>query len=618
MQQMYFYGELSACCSSPPLILGVNMQVKDLRKCLDEWGFVIKRTSKFTDSDRGVFKKLIELCNALTAVGIEEVPEAKYTEIAQHSTLNFRVSPPPVEEDKENAQLYRIDLLNYLAKNRKEIFAPGHRIYGAFEKYVLMVNNLEHESKYSNSPTDDFMSLSIREEQLKDDLYVFLTGEVGYSISTMTRVVFDDIIEDNWKQYINIVRETVNEKSQENYINNIISTKADKSVLSRALKEINWKTAKDGMLSYARCFNVIKSLQGNHSDDCFWVMYGAEGGEGKSVYTNGELKHFTNEKLSVYVGDNKCFGEHFNSPEPFQAKLLYVREDESWTPEQIRFKKQLVDHDYIGIEQKGKDAYRITPQCMVTSMTNYRSYDISRRFAIIDYGRNKVGVDIEALEDFVAVNKFERVSKVIYENIINNKDKDYVKNVCVKVCKATQFLNKREDKQWAFNVAVKTIQSLIIERDSELVNLDSPDFIRLDNLLNRALKTYRKSLDESKIMSNEFYKNSVGDSLKALIENGELSQDIFIGNTNDYNELVGKDKSERWSSAVVIKNKRSVWVAIDNFFRKNTKIVNNKEEEALFDKYMEFLFKIVDNGNILDMSVEKVASILECKYKLPD
>lgn len=593
------------------------MLVKDLRKTLDEWGFVIKRTSKFSDTDRGVFKKLIELCNATSQLGFDEVPEAKYSEIAGHSALNFRESPPPMEEDKENPQLYRLDLLNYLAKHRDEIFIPGHRIYEAFKTFVLLQNANEHESKFSDTPSNDLIGLSIREEQVKTELYMFLTGEVGFSIGSMTRGVFDDIIEDRWKGYVAIVRESVNNLAAEDYVKQIIQTPASEEKLNSAIREINWKSAKDGMLSLCRAFNVVKTLQGNHSDDCFWVMYGAEGGEGKSVYTNGELKHFTNMHLSVYVGDNKVFGEHFNSPEPFQAKLLYVREDESWSPEQIRFKKQLVDHDYIGIEQKGKDAYRITPQCMVTSMTNYRSYDISRRFAIIDYGRYKVGVDIPSLEDYVSIDKFADVSNTIYKNLFDKKEPEYVKDVCVQICKAVQFLNKREDKQWAHNVAMKMVQNLILEKDPDLVNLDAPDYFLIRTALTKTVQRYKKSQDESKIMSNEFYRNNIQKALTTLVENGELSEDIFIGTSNDYNKMVGKEESKQAYSAIIIKNKRSVWLAIENYFKQNTREVDAKEEEEKFNIYEKFLWKIINDGSIIKFNIEQLAAVIECKYEIP-
>lgn len=594
------------------------MTLLDLKKSLDEWGLIIKKTSKFTDSDRSVYKQLMELVNNGMKLGVKEIPDEKFAEIAQFSTLNFRESPPSVEEDKENAQLYRTDLLNYLAKHVDEIFSPGHRIYEAFAKYVNKINEREHTSKFSLKPTRDSKHLDIFEEQLKDDLYQFLTREVGYSIGVMTRTVFDDIVTDRWADYINMVRETININAQEQYVKDIISSTADAKSLNKALKEINWKTSKDGMLSYARAFNVVKTLQGNHSDDCFWVMYGAIGGEGKSVYTNGELRHFINKKLSVYVGDNKCFGEHFNSPEPFRAKLLYVREDESWSPEQIRFKKQLVDHDHIGIEQKGKDAYRITPECMVTSMTNYRSYDISRRFAIIDYGRNRVGVDVESLEDFVMVEKYANVSEVLYSNLFNKKDPEYVKNVCVKICKSVQHLNKREDKQWAYNVALKIIQSAILDKDPDLVNLDQPDYIVMRTLLQKALARYKKSQDESKIMSNEFYKNNVSEAIRTMIANGELSEDVFMGTTADFNQIVGKEPPEHSHEAIVIKNKRSVWTAIENYFKTNTRSVDKHEEEARFDKYMFYMNKLVQNGKILDLNIEQIAQIIDCRYPIPE
>lgn len=610
------YGEMSAYPSLH--LLELDMQVVDLKKSLDEWGLIIKRTSKFSDTDRGVYKKLVEFCNSLQLVGIDDVPENKYVEIAQRSALNFRETPPPIEDDKENPQLYRIDILNYLANNRKIIFDPGHRLYKAFESYILLLNEYENESKFSDSPTDDNQALRIREKQLQDDLYLFLTNEVGYSVGTMTRTVFDDIVENEWKNYVNIVRESLNALSQKAYVEHILKTPANAGELNEALKEINWRTAKDGMLSVARCYNVLKTLQGNHSDDCFWVMYGPEGGEGKSVYTNGELKHFTRKHLSVYVGDNKCFGEHFNSPEPFQAKLLYVREDESWSPEQIRFKKQLVDHDFIGIEQKGKDAYRITPQCLVTSMTNYRSYDISRRFAIIDYGRNRIGVDVKSLKDSESIEKFSNVSERIYDNLFANKDEEYVDKVCTMICKSVQFLNKREDKSWAFNVAVKMIQNMILDKDPDLMNLDSPDYCLTRVLLTKSLNKYKKIQDESKIMSNEFYKNNVYSALVTLIESKELSEDIFIGTTNDYNKLIGKWESDQKHEAVVIKNKRNVYAAIEKYFKRNTRPVNNKEEEKIFERYLRFFHRIVNNGEILNMDMAQVASILECKYSLPE
>jgi len=589
------------------------MQVVDLKKSLDDWGLIIKKTSKFNDRDRSTYKKLVEFCDALDMTGLKEVPEDKYVEIAQRSSLNFRETPPPIEDDKENAQLYRIDILNYLAKNRGVIFKYGHRLYKAFEDYILLLNRYENESKFSDSPADDNQALRIREKQLQDDMYVFLTGEVGYSIGTMTRVVFDDIIENEWKNYVNIVRESINSLAQKEYVEHLLNTGADVEKLSSAAKEINWRTAKDGMLSVARCYNVLKTLQGNHSDDCFWVMYGAEGGEGKSVYTNGELKHFTQKHLSVYVGDNKCFGEHFNSPEPFQAKLLYVREDESWSPEQIRFKKQLVDHDFIGIEQKGKDAYRITPQCLVTSMTNYRSYDISRRFAIIDYGRNKIGVDVKSLRDWESIEKFSHVSETIYENLFANKDPEYVDNVCTLICKAVQFLNKREDKSWAYNVSVKMIQNLILEKDPELVNLEGPDYLLTRVILNKSLNRYKKVQDESKIMSNEFYKNNIYSALLTLIESGDLSDSIFVGTTNDYNKMVGKPESEQNHEAIIIKNKKDVYSAIEKYFKRNTRSVNNHEEEEIFDKYIKYFHKIVNDGKILEMNIADVAAVLECK-----
>lgn len=592
------------------------MLVQDLRKTLDEWGFIIKKTSKFSDSDRGVYKKLVEFCNALKNVGIEEIPMDKYREIAQHSSLIFSETPPPIEEDKENPQLYRIDLLNYLAKNRKEFFKPGHRIFGAFKTYILRANELEFNSKFSPSPAFDNESLNIHEEQLKDDLYTFVTGEIGYSIGTMTRTIFDDVIESRWKNYINTVRELVNNEAQEGYIKDIISSDSNFNTLLNALKEINWKTCKDGMLSFVRCFNVLKALAGNHSDDCFWVMYGAIGGEGKSVYTNGELSYFIQKNLSVYVGDNKCFGEHFNSPEPFQSKLLYIREDESWSPEQIRFKKQLVDHDYIGIEQKGKDAYRITPQCLITSMTNYRSYDISRRFAIINYGRNTIGVDVPSLEDFESIKKFSKVSENIYQNLFSQKEMPYVKKVCVLLCKAVQHLNKREDRQWAFNVAVKILQTSILEKDPDLANLDSPDFFRLDNILRKSLNRYKRNQDENKIMSNEFYKNNVEEALRVLISRKELSEDVFIGTTNDYNALVGAPEAKQKHTAIIMRNKSSVWKAIDNYFRMNTKNVDRFSEEEQFDKYAKFLYDAINDKSILEYSIEEIAAIIECKYKL--
>lgn len=593
------------------------MQVVEFKKTLDEWGLVIKRTSKFSDTDRAVYKKLVEFCNSLQMVGLDSVPEDKYFELTQRSELNFRETPPPIEDDKENPQLYRIDILNYLANNRKKIFIPGHRIYKAFENYILMLNEFENESKFSDSPTDDNQSLRIREKQLQDDIYTFLTNEVGYSIGSMTRSVFDDLVEDEWKNYVNIVRESINTIAQEKYVENLLETPADCEKLKNSLEEINWRTAKDGMLSLARCYNVLKTLQGNHSDDCFWIMYGPEGGEGKSVYTNGELKHFTRKHLSVYVGDNKCFGEHFNTPEPFQAKLLYVREDESWSPEQIRFKKQLVDHDFIGIEQKGMDAYRITPQCLVTSMTNYRSYDISRRFAIIDYGRNRIGVDIKALKDSESIEKFSNVSSVIYENLFHCKDREYSDKVCTLICKSVQFLNKREDKSWAFNVAVKILQHAILDKDPELMNLDSSDYFLIRSILTKSLNKYKKIQDESKIMSNEFYKNNVLSALESLIESKELSEDIFIGNTNDYNKMVGKDEIEQSHPAIIIKNKRNVYLAIEQYFKRNTKPVNNKEEEIIFEKYMKYFHKIINNGEILNLGLPEISSIIECKYQLP-
>lgn len=594
------------------------MQVADLKKSLDEWGLIIKRTSKFNDTDRAVYRKLVEFCNSLQMVGLDSVPEDKFGEIVQRSSLNFREAPPSFEEDKENPQLYRIDILNYLANNRKIIFEPGHRIYKAFEAYILQLNEFENESKFSDSPTDDLQSLQIREKQLQDDMYMFLTSEVGYSIGSMTRTVFDDIVEDEWKNYVNIVRESINSLAQQEYVEQLLSSPASVGDLREALQEINWRTAKDGMLSLARCYNVLKTLQGNHSDDCFWVMYGPEGGEGKSVYTNGELKHFTRKHLSVYVGDNKCFGEHFNTPEPFQAKLLYVREDESWSPEQIRFKKQLVDHDFIGIEQKGQDAYRITPQCLVTSMTNYRSYDISRRFAIIDYGRNRIGVDVKSLKDSESIEKFSEVSAIIYQNLFNCKDPVYADKVCTLICKSVQFLNKREDKSWAFNVAVKMIQNAMHDKDPDLMNLEGSDYFLTRTLLTKSLNKYKKIQDESKIMSNEFYKNNVYAALQTLIESKELSEDIFIGTTNDYNKLIGKEESKQSHEAIIIKNKRSVYNAIEEYFRRNTKPVNNREEEVIFAKYMNFFHKIINNGQILEMGMPEIASILECKYEIPE
>ena len=116
------------------------MTLLDLKKSLDEWGLIIKKTSKFTDSDRSVYKQLMELVNNGMKLGVKEIPDEKFAEIAQFSTLNFRESPPSVEEDKENAQLYRTDLLNYLAKHVDEIFSPKHRIYEAFAKYVNKIN----------------------------------------------------------------------------------------------------------------------------------------------------------------------------------------------------------------------------------------------------------------------------------------------------------------------------------------------------------------------------------------------------------------------------------------------------------------------------------------------
>lgn len=133
------------------------MLLVDLKKNLDAWGLIIKKTSKFTDSDRGVYKNLVEFVNNGFRFGVDEVPEEKFQEIAKYSNLNFRDMPPPMEEDKENSQLYRTDLLNYLAKHIDEIFSPGHRIYGAFEKYVILINSVsgstypDHGLSYSVS-----------------------------------------------------------------------------------------------------------------------------------------------------------------------------------------------------------------------------------------------------------------------------------------------------------------------------------------------------------------------------------------------------------------------------------------------------------------------------------
>jgi hypothetical protein len=179
-------------------------------------------------------------------------------------------------------------------------------------------------------------------------------------------------------------------------------------------------------------------------------------------------------------------------------------------------------------------------------------------------------------------------------------------------------LNKREDKQWAYNVALKIIQGAILDKDPDLINLDQPDYIVMRTLLQKALTRYKKSQDESKIMSNEFYKNNVSEAIRTMIGNGELSEDVFMGTTADFNEIIGKEPPEHSHEAIVIKNKRSVWTAIENYFKTNTRAVDKNEEEKRFDKYMFYLNKLVQNGKILDLNVEQISQILDCRYPIPE
>jgi hypothetical protein len=103
-----------------------------------------------------------------------------------------------------------------------------------------------------------------------------------------------------------------------------------------------------------------------------------------------------------------------------------------------------------------------------------------------------------------------------------------------------------------------------------------------------------------------------------MIDNGELSEDVFMGTTADFNQIVGKEPPEHSHEAIVIKNKRSVWSAIENYFKKNTRSVDKREEEARFDKYMFYMNKLVQNGKILDLNIEQIAQIIDCRYPIPE
>lgn len=595
------------------------IELKQFRTTLGRWNSVIRRVSQFNDQDRAAYKELVGLANTATQLGLAELDPSKVVEITiKHgSEQNFLADPPIIENDKDNGTVFKGELVNLLAEIKDAMTEPGHRVYDAFNR--LYKKEIALETLENNNESEwleaDYANLK---KQVKYDLLSYFCAELKYPMSPMTENAFEETFE--FELEYSKFRARIQRDSKDKLLRDIINTPADINCLIRNAKIVNWKYAKDGMRIIARLFNVIKKMCNENGGDNFWIYYGARGGEGKSAYCNGELEFMLSNGMKAYLGDNKCFGEQFNVPEPLKSTFLYIREDRSWSPAQIDYKKQLTDQERVSVEQKGVDAQRTQPKCMITSQTNYRSWEISRRFAVVEFGRQPEN-DRE-LSPAEATRLYKEVTEKLLLNVFDRKDQSYVRNCCLKICRGMETANNAEDKNWAYNTIAYNLRDKIYPQNSETPPPEGKTYLRVSSFIAHCVKQYINDSNKLKIVSNENRRQELEDALREIIDQKMFGDTLKIGSMEEY-EAINNDGTQVASLAhgrdyIIVPNIKECYNGIDQFFKRLLKKVDQKEEEELFDKYAKYLLKIVNSGDVMKIDRETLAAILNCTAPLPE
>lgn len=594
----------------------MQMQLGDLRILINKWAGVINKSSQFSPSDKGAYNDIKEYYNVMTKIGSGTFDSEQVAVLAKKngSEQNFLMDPPLPNIEKESPEDYRRELQVFLLNHLEEFKQSHHPIYNA----LMQIGKTQADiSKRNHGNFNDKQTIAAGTYQkCVTEVYEFFTDSIGYtSQNPSNRTVFEKEIIDSeiMTHLINSILDAYMESNERTMLDNLISTHGNKTQCIEALKEINWKRAKDGMGHFVRAFNVLKKFAGRIGDDCYWLFFGPIGGEGKSVYCNGEIAYFAQRELNVYSSNDKIWGDRFLDPKPFLSTLTYIREDDNWSDQSIKDRKNLLDGEMFLAEQKNKMPVGIEPRCMFTGMSNKRLTEHSRRFQQLEYGRKLIGVDTKKMSSQAAELYFQNVSAQIYENLVNKKDVDYVLDVYNLLYSALQLNIQLTDNSWMSNIILHHLREKIMINDKDEFD-ENPTYIPFGAFIN-GLKKYKKVHEEYNVWSNEKFNKDAADLLKEFVKNNCVGT-IEIGNTNDYCKLVGAPEEATPLPAIIIRNKKRALRIIRDFIMESIRDVNWKDEDAIFTKYCSYLWEIIDNGTILDKDLETIRGILNCSLPI--